>query len=200
MVGSPGNGIEFKREYSDLGHIESLRGLVNPLDTERRGCNLPLVIFKLILKQLSHYCDVIMNTIASQITSLTIVYLTVNSGTDQRKHQSSASLAFVREIHRRPVNSPHKRPVTRKMFPFDDVIMLWDCLQAKATRLYRWLVNINPGNRVAQSMCNGSLWRHQVTMCYCRHLESLKNQCLKELRFCSRHVELMQIIGRNNSE
>ena len=70
-----------------------------------------------------HYCDVIMNTIASQITSLTIVYLTVNSGTDQRKHQSSTSLAFVRGIHRRPVNSPHKGPVMRKMFPFDDVIM-----------------------------------------------------------------------------
>ena len=41
----------------------------------------------------------------------------------QRKHQSSASLAFVRRIHRGPVNSPHKGPVTRKMFPFDDVIM-----------------------------------------------------------------------------
>ena len=40
-----------------------------------------------------------------------------------RKHQSSASLAFVRGIHRSPVNSPHKRPVTRKMFPIDDVIM-----------------------------------------------------------------------------
>ena len=40
-------------------------------------------------------------------------------GADQRKHQSSASLAFVRW----PVNSPHKGPVTRKMFPFDDVIM-----------------------------------------------------------------------------
>ena len=38
-------------------------------------------------------------------------------------HQSSASLAFVRGIHRWPVNSPHKLPVTRKMFPFDDVIM-----------------------------------------------------------------------------
>ena len=40
------------------------------------------------------------------------------------KYQSSASLTFVRGIHRWPVNSPHKRPVTRKMFPFDDVIML----------------------------------------------------------------------------
>ena len=60
---------------------------------------------------------------ASQITSLTIVYSTVYSGADQRKHQSPASLDFVRRIHRRPVNSPHKWPVTRKMFPFDDVIM-----------------------------------------------------------------------------
>ena len=42
---------------------------------------------------------------------------------DQRKHQRSASLAFVWGIHRRPVNSSHKWPVTRKIFPFDDVIM-----------------------------------------------------------------------------
>ena len=71
----------------------------------------------------SHYDDVIMDTIASQITSLTIVYSIVYSSTDLSKHQSSASLAFVWGIHRRPVNSPHKGPVTRKMFPFDDVIM-----------------------------------------------------------------------------
>ena len=71
----------------------------------------------------SHYSDVIMSTVASQITSLTIVYSTVHSGTDQRKHQSSASLAFGPGIHRWQVNSPHKWPVTWKMFPFDDVIM-----------------------------------------------------------------------------
>ena len=70
-----------------------------------------------------HCNDVIMDTIASQITSLTIVYSIVYSDTDQRIYQSSASLAFVRGIHRRRVNSPHKWPVTRKMFPFDDVIM-----------------------------------------------------------------------------
>ena len=70
-----------------------------------------------------HYNDVIMTTIASQITSLTIVYSTVYSDAAQSKHQSSASLAFVSGIHRGPVNSPHKWPVTRKMFPFDDVIM-----------------------------------------------------------------------------
>ena len=70
-----------------------------------------------------HYDDVIMSAIASRITSRTTVYLIVYSRADQRKHQSSASLAFVRGIHRRPVNSPHKGPVTRKMVPFDDVIM-----------------------------------------------------------------------------
>ena len=64
-----------------------------------------------------------MTTLASQITSLAIVYSIVYSDADQRKHQSSASLAFVRGFHRGPVNSPHKGTVTRKMFPFDDVIM-----------------------------------------------------------------------------
>ena len=64
----------------------------------------------------SHNSDVIMRTMASQITSLTIVYPTAYSGEDQRKHQSSASLAFVRGIHRWPVNSPHEGPVTRKCF------------------------------------------------------------------------------------
>ena len=64
-----------------------------------------------------------MGAMASQITSLNIVHSTAYSGGDQRKHQSSASLAFVRGIHRWPVNSPHKWPVTRKIFLFDDVIM-----------------------------------------------------------------------------
>ena len=64
-----------------------------------------------------------MGTMTSLITSITIVYSSVYSGSDQRKYQSSASLAFVKGIHRWPVNSPHKGPVKRKMFPFDDVIM-----------------------------------------------------------------------------
>ena len=75
------------------------------------------------IKIIFHYNDVIMSPMAFQITSLTIVYSIIHSGADQRKHQSSASLAFVRGINRWPVNSPHKGPVTRKMFPFDDVIM-----------------------------------------------------------------------------
>ena len=71
-----------------------------------------------------HYNDVVIRAIASQITSLTIVYSTVYSDADRRKHKISASLAFVRGNHRGPGNSPHKWPVTRKMFPFDDVIIV----------------------------------------------------------------------------
>ena len=77
-----------------------------------------------LTKLMFHYHDVIMSPMASQNTSLTIVYSTDYSGADQRKHhQSSAWLAFVRGIHRWPVNSPHKGPVMRKMLPFDDVNM-----------------------------------------------------------------------------
>ena len=70
-----------------------------------------------------YYSDVIMGAVASQITDVSIVCLNVCSGADQRKHQSSASLAFVRGTHRWSVDSPYKGPVTRKMFPLDDVIM-----------------------------------------------------------------------------
>ena len=55
--------------------------------------------------------------------NVSIVCSTFGSGADQRKLQRSASLAFVRGIW--PVNSPHKRPITRKMFTFDDVIMIF---------------------------------------------------------------------------
>ena len=71
----------------------------------------------------NHYNDAIMSAMPSEITGVSIVCSSVGSGADQRKHQSSASLAFLWGIHRWPVNSPHKGPVTRKMFPFDDVTM-----------------------------------------------------------------------------
>ena len=59
-----------------------------------------------------------MGEMVSLITGVSVVYSTVYSGADQMKHhQSSALLAFVRGIHQWPVNSPHKVPVTRKMFP-----------------------------------------------------------------------------------
>ena len=65
-----------------------------------------------------------MSAMASEISSLTIVYSTIYSDAHQRKHLSSASLAFVRGIHRWPVNSPRKGLVTRILFSFDDVIMI----------------------------------------------------------------------------
>ena len=71
----------------------------------------------------AYYSDVMMSAMASQITSVSIVCLTVCSGGDQRKNQCTTSLASVRGIHRWPVDSPHKGPVTRKSFPFDDVII-----------------------------------------------------------------------------
>ena len=72
-----------------------------------------------------------MGAIASQITSLTVVYSAIYSVADQSQHQSSASLAFVWGIHRGPVNSPHKWPVTRKTFPFDDVIIRFGTMRSE---------------------------------------------------------------------
>ena len=64
-----------------------------------------------------------MTTVASQITSLTIVYLTVYSDADQRKTSKLRITGLCAGNSPGPVNSPHKWPVTREMFPFDDVIM-----------------------------------------------------------------------------
>ena len=69
-----------------------------------------------------HYSDVIVGTMVSQINNLTIVYSTIYSCSDWRKHQCSTSLAFVQGIRWWLVNSPHKWPVTCKMFPFDDIM------------------------------------------------------------------------------
>ena len=88
----------------------------------------------------SHYSDAIMRAMGSQVTGLANVCSTVYSGADQRKHQSSASLAFFRWNHRWPLSSPHKGPITRKIFRFDVVIMSENlvtpplCQVAHATR------------------------------------------------------------------
>ena len=84
-----------------------------------------MIISNYTLKS-SHYGNVIMGAMASQITSVSIVCWTICSGPDERKHQSSASLTFVRGIHRWPVNFPHRGSVMWKMFPFDDIIMADD--------------------------------------------------------------------------
>ena len=72
----------------------------------------------------NHYSDAIMSAMACQMTGISIVYWNVSSGADQRKHQSSASLAFMRGIHRWQLNSPYKGAATRKMFSLDDVIII----------------------------------------------------------------------------
>ena len=123
---------EREREIKFIGLFENRghRGPYSPYKPFNHNLYIGIIIFPHIdwktgryLPSIHRYCDVIMGAMVSLITSPTIVYSTVYWGADQRKHQSSASLAFVRGIHRSPVNSPHKGPVTRKMFPFDDVIM-----------------------------------------------------------------------------
>ena len=78
-----------------------------------------------LIKAAQHHTDVIMGAIASQITSLTIVYSTVYSDADQRKHQSHVSLACVRGIHRGPVNSPHQGQWRGKCFHL--MTSSWGC-------------------------------------------------------------------------
>ena len=101
-----------------------------------------------------------MEAIASQITSLTIVYSIVYSEVDQRKHQSSASLAFVWGIHRGPVNSPHTWPVTRKMFPFDDVIMK---------------ILEQPCSQISKTLGSTSIWYRSDTFASDRYLIDVKS-------------------------
>ena len=102
---------------------------------------LRMNVFSASLPLERHNSVVIMGPMASQITGLTIVYSTVYSGADQRKHQSSASLAFVWGIHQWLVNSPHKWPVTRNMFPFDDVIIWRLLLRRPCVSSLNWSVH-----------------------------------------------------------
>ena len=102
----------------------------------------------------------IMNPIASQITRLTIVYLTIYSGLYPRKHLNPASLAFVRRIHRLPVNSQHKGPVTWKMFPFDVVTMSGWAYTQNAP----WCVNSLslPDEHIYSMVCSASVSARQA--------------------------------------
>ena len=91
-----------------------------------------------------------------------------------KKHQSSTSLAFVWGIHRWPVNSLHKWPVTQKMFPFDDVIMIYGC------SIFKW----------GAVTCRNALWPSntiwqnkwstlaQVMVCCLTTPSHYMNQCL----------------------
>ena len=121
-------GFGFREYRSGIWEQQHSAEAAITIDMHSKHTQSPVIFVtcKNVITQLdlmiSHYNDVIMSVMASQITSLTIVYSTVYPDADQRKHQSSASLAIVRGIHRGPVNSPHKWSVTRKRFLFDDVI------------------------------------------------------------------------------
>ena len=112
-----------------------------------------------------------MGVMASQITNLTIVYSIVHSGADQRKHQSSASLAFVQGIHQWLVDSPHKWPVTRKMFSFDDIIMPnFICISSIRTSTNSQAGKMMPGGSGAEStdmadsrLCSSGSWAREYS-------------------------------------
>ena len=131
-----------------------------------------------------HYSDVIMGAMASQITSLSIVCSPVGSGADKRKHQSSALLAFVRGIHRWPVDSPHKGPVTRKMFPFDDVIL--------EQNRWAWIVATVPGPRLNIKMISPGTNNAIVKMIRFSYIYTVKTVSLfwggTQIMLLSQHV------------
>ena len=122
-----------------------------------------------------HYSDVKMSAMASQITGVSIVYSTIYLGSDQSWQQSSASPAFVRVIHRWPVNSPHERPVTRNIFPFDDVIIMNNYSTHVPGGLLKWLNLITaPGS--ASNEPGSVTWlatKYLKTVSWRNHIEQL---------------------------
>ena len=123
------NGSRVMRSHGSQRNLEKI------IDGLVQDCSISIVS---ALEILQSFGDTKVYSL-SQITSLTIVYWIVYSGTDDRKHQRSASLAFVRGIHWWPVNTPHKWPVTRKMFSLDDVIMLF-MLPLYVLFMHSWLL------------------------------------------------------------
>ena len=116
--------IEEVISMSWIAHVWSVWKKITCLNWLDNKKIISAVLSKLQLhaSRKSHYSDVIIGAMASQITCASIVYSTVGSDADQRILQSSAPLAIVKGIHRWLVNSPHKRPVTQKIFSFADVI------------------------------------------------------------------------------
>ena len=102
------------------------------------------------------------STMASQNSSLTIVYSTIYSCVGQRKHQSSASLAFVWGFYRWPVNSPHKGPMTRKMHPFDDVIMAHCGPAVRCNDIYHQRLSVKKAGIRADLKVILSYWRRTI--------------------------------------
>ena len=120
--------------------LPSVHGACFDIDTrsENRFGNIAL------LSNWSHYNDVIIRAMASQISGISIVYLTVGSGTDEKKHQSSASLAFVWGIHRWPENPPppppppHTHTHTQKASNAEHISIWWRLINIHELRYTIW--------------------------------------------------------------
>ena len=118
-----------------------------------------------------------MTTVTSKITGVSVVYLTVGvsvvcSGADQRKHHSSVWLAFVRGIHRSPLNSPHKGPVTRKCFHL--MTVSWS-----SVNLLRWRDNGRDG-----------VSNHQPHNCLLNRLFRRRSKETSKLRLANGNVSI----------
>ena len=118
-----------------------------------------------------HYDDVIMGTIASEITSLTIVYSIDYSGADQRKHQSSASLAFVRGIHR-------TGEFPAQMASYAENVSIW------------WRHRDNSGVVIMSSMPS-----YQRLDCLLNRLFRARSQKTSKLRVIGRYERTSQVTG-----
>ena len=125
-----------------------------------------------------HYSDIIIGAMASQITSLIIAYSTDYWGADQRKHQSSASLAFCGEFtdDRWPMNSPHKWPVMRKIFSFHDVIIL--CFLSFVILLYMMLWSLSRTYQRGTRVSCFAGRQNAVQCCF----QTRKNTCSGKIR------------------
>ena len=136
-------------------------GLATQCISDRKAPVKDHTAFNLKWKPQANCSDVKLSAMASQITAVTIVYSTLCSGTDQTKHQSFATLAFLRGIHRWTVNSLHKGPVTRNMVPFDDVIM-------QKNHKSGWTHALEGQDRI------GHDWQSRVTL---KHVKLSPNAC-----------------------
>ena len=126
-----------------------------------------------------HYSAVIMGTMASQITSLTIVYSTVNSAPIKENIKAPHHWPSWGEFTGWPVNSPHKGPVTRKMLPFHDVIMklVWDGCHSTALVKKSTLAELI-------AWCSQTT-SHYLSQCWPRSMSSYgatRPQCVNTLR------------------
>ena len=146
------------------------------------GCFLNHVVYLLQLSWLlqwhhdscTHYSDGIMGAIGSQITSLTIVYSTVYSSVDQRKHQSSASLAFVRGIHRSPASNA------------ENVSIWWRHHEFPKCQLIPWMTRVNTARTESRQTPERELCVHFVGCI----VASYKDGCQYLPSTIRRHVEI----------